>query len=81
MPLPSTRSRKLGTITFARGDAFTIVGDLTLRGVTQEVTLTGEFGEAKESNEITHGVEPTNYGVRAISLPILVARHISVRAK
>jgi Uncharacterized conserved protein len=26
------------------GDAFTIVGDLTLRGVTKEVTLTGELG-------------------------------------
>lgn len=28
----------------ADGDAFTIEGDLTLRGVTQKVTLTGEFG-------------------------------------
>ena len=26
------------------GDDFTLVGDLTLRGVTQPVTLTGEFG-------------------------------------
>jgi polyisoprenoid-binding protein YceI len=27
-----------------KGDDFTILGDLTLRGVTQEVTLKGEFG-------------------------------------
>ena len=26
------------------GDDFTVTGDLTLRGVTQPVTLTGEFG-------------------------------------
>lgn len=34
------------------GDEFTIVGDLTLRGVTKEVTLTGELG----------GVTTDNYG-------------------
>jgi polyisoprenoid-binding protein YceI len=28
----------------ASGDDFTIVGDLTLRGVTNPITLTGEFG-------------------------------------
>jgi polyisoprenoid-binding protein YceI len=34
------------------GDDFTVVGDLTLRGVTQAVTLKGEFG----------GIETDGYG-------------------
>jgi polyisoprenoid-binding protein YceI len=42
------------------GDDFTILGDLTLRGVTKPVTLTGEFGGI-----VTDGYGQTKAGVTA----------------
>jgi polyisoprenoid-binding protein YceI len=42
------------------GDDFTIVGDLTLRGVTKPVTLTGEFGGI-----VTDGYGQTKAGATA----------------
>jgi polyisoprenoid-binding protein YceI len=44
----------------ADGDDFTVVGDLTLRGVTQSVTLTGEFGGV-----VTDGYGRTKAGATA----------------
>jgi polyisoprenoid-binding protein YceI len=38
-------------ISFGDGDDFSLVGNLTLRGVTQEVTLTGEFGGVLTDNQ------------------------------
>jgi polyisoprenoid-binding protein YceI len=53
------------------GDEFTIVGDLTLRGVTQEVTLKGEFGgvitddykRTKAGATATTKIDRKDYGV------------------
>ena len=42
------------------GDDFTVVGDLTLRGVTKSVTLTGEFGGI-----VTDGYGQTKAGATA----------------
>ncbi len=42
------------------GDDFTLVGDLTLRGVTKSVTLTGEFGGI-----VTDGYGQTKAGASA----------------
>ena len=42
------------------GDDITVVGDLTLRGVTKSVTLTGEFG-----GTVTDGYGQTKAGFTA----------------
>jgi polyisoprenoid-binding protein YceI len=55
----------------ADGDDFTIVGDLTLRGVTQSVTLKGEFGgvitddykRTKAGATATTKIDRKDYGV------------------
>lgn len=53
------------------GDNFTIVGDLTLRGVTKPVTLTGEiggvvvdgYGQTKAAASATTTINRQDYGV------------------
>ncbi len=55
----------------ADGDDFTIVGDLTLRGVTKSVTLTGElggvitdgYGQTKAGATATTKINRKDYGV------------------